>query len=341
MGGESGEKIRAGPNWLDGSMFSHFRVVKRRPDCPSDDLVVRLKRVCPEPARTPRTKVRCVCGAKTDDRTYFGLWVACDGCGLWNHATCLNFRTKQEAASEYLCAPCRVRIRRGGLGPNLQDLCLLRLAGLTNTDLGVQLSYAPLEIRFALFRFLLDHYQPHTEAFLLPKMHLFFDETVDEINVGVLGGRAVFTNSMLESALSLCGPALIRLDLSNCKRLTAGRILGSALAKCTSLQSISLGRFQDDVAAIFFAAPQVIPSLVELDLRDCKKTALALRQIAPRCPALHRLNLSNWSEGGASPDALRFLVDNCPALTCLDLTGVKLSEATRDYVLRRVHSVSL
>lgn len=44
--------------------------------------------------RPKRERVECVCGALTESSRYEGLWVQCDVCDAWQHASCVGFSTK-------------------------------------------------------------------------------------------------------------------------------------------------------------------------------------------------------------------------------------------------------
>ena len=47
--------------------------------------------------------IACVCGAMTTNN-YVGVWVSCDACDLWYHATCVKF--DQDKQQDFICVRC-------------------------------------------------------------------------------------------------------------------------------------------------------------------------------------------------------------------------------------------
>ena len=54
--------------------------------------------------RKRRERVECLCGANTEEG-YSGLWLQCDECDAWMHATCLGLR--RAPPSDFVCGACQ------------------------------------------------------------------------------------------------------------------------------------------------------------------------------------------------------------------------------------------
>ena len=66
-------------------------------------------------SRKRKERIDCLCGATSEDN-YEGLWVQCEECLVWMHATCLGIR--RAPPGSFVCAQCQ---RAAAAAPVRQD----------------------------------------------------------------------------------------------------------------------------------------------------------------------------------------------------------------------------